>query len=211
MAHKYETGYLKVISDKKILLLEKFINERTPANHRIFFYIMRDLGIRPSEALSLKVGDFNFDSNTVMVEATKQSKTIIRMLPAKLKQRMILHINRYYNIIKKCKGYICFAYGHGATLYHLKYNTIHKDFYDFRKHINEKPFYDKPKKRMYNTTPHTLRAVFITNLNKKIKAKFPDVESARIVQDEIGHKDVATTMRYIRCSNRREILECVLN
>ena len=69
MAHKYETGYLKVISDKKILLLEKFINERTPANHRIFFYIMRDLGIRPSEALSLKVGDFNFDSNNSIIKS----------------------------------------------------------------------------------------------------------------------------------------------
>ena len=44
--------------------------------------------------------------------------------------------------------YICFAYGHGAKSGHLSYNTIHKDFYDFRKENNEIPFYNKPMKKM---------------------------------------------------------------
>lgn len=211
MAHKYETRYLKTIPDWKMELLEKFIIENTGANHRIFFYLMRDLGVRPNEALTLKIEHLNFDYNTVMIEATKQKRTIIRQLPNLLSRRLKNHIKQNKEIINKCNGYICFAYGHGAKLGHLKYNTIHKDFYDFRKLINEKPFYNKTRKIMYNTTPHTLRSYFITKLNQKIKTKYPEVESARIVQDEIGHIDVATTMKYIRCTNRKEILRDVLS
>lgn len=199
MGKRNYTHYHKYITKKEIEELEEYMLKFASPSVRMSFYLMYGLGLRCGEAIRLNIKDIDFENGLANINATKQNKIIQRAIPSKLLLRLKTHCKQYKKKIRHCKGYICFAYGHGAKSPHLCYGTVATHFSRFRKlyDYNNPYFVDKNGKKIYRHATHVLRSYFITNFIKQASEEFGS-NAVRLAQLTIGHKDSSTTMGYIR-------------
>jgi integron integrase len=186
--------------------------------HWIVAGLLYGSGLRLMECLRLRVKDVDFSYRQLTVRNGKGDKDRITMLPAKLKQPLIRHLQKVKVLHEED-----LANGLGAVFlpYALaqKYPNAPKQWgwqYVFpasgrsidprggiqrRHHLSEDAVQKAIRKAINNAriakhgSCHTLRHSFATHL-------LEDGYDIRTVQELLGHKDVKTTMIYTHVLNR---------
>lgn len=123
-----------------------------------------------------------------------------------------IHCKQFKDVIDKCDGYICFAYGHGAKNHYVGYKTISWFFAKFRfEHGYTNPYDTKSGGQpQYRHASHVLRAKRITDFIKEA-SKVHGANAVKLAQQTWGHAEVSTTLRYSRIPNVIESSRDILN
>jgi integrase len=197
--------YEKYISDEERLQILEFAEKQSPSL-RLCVHILDKLGLRVGEAVKIRVNDIDFKNNILRVYAPKQKKVINRIIPNNLMEILKTHIARYAELIKRSDNYICFVYGHGSKNLHIQTNTLNWFFQDFRKTYGYTDPYmiGRDGNPRYRHSSHTFRSRWITEFIKKGSKLGMGAEVLRLVQQEIGHKKIKTTARYVRFFDRED-------
>lgn len=201
-AGRSTTEYNKYITDAECQQILEYADQQS-APVRLAIHLMHKLGIRVSEAITLRVQDVDFKNNIINVVAHKQGKIIPRIVPKSLIDMIFQHVEKNYKDIWASKGYLCYVTrGHYSYGTHISKNTIMWFFKTFRKkHGYEAGYYvRKNGRKMTRFASHVLRSHWITKMMEK-------VQNIRIVQMEIGHAKPETTWRYVRHAERQKIMK----
>lgn len=160
--------------EKSFELIRKLKNLK----HKLLAMIMLDAGLRVSEAISLKLRNFNFKKRLIIVESLKKRGT--------KKNRAIPISNRLYNTLAD--------YIHQNNLSdHHQYMFPNK--HDRSKHITRQAVFVALKRFKFRNTgfanlhPHALRHTFATNLLAN------DTQLVHI-KEMLGHQSYDTTLIY---------------
>ncbi len=182
---------------KKNLRLPKSISETemltliNSPNSRLDFYPLRDkaifelfyaCGLRVSELNTITIHQFNASSEIIRVTGKGQKERIIP-----INQKAITAVNNYLHyerekINKKQEDYLFLSHL-GTKL------TRQGIFYILKKYLIR---LDLPK----HISPHTLRHTFATHL-------LEGGADLRIIQELLGHADIATTQIYTSLSRKK--------
>lgn len=186
--------------------------------HWVVAALLYGSGLRLMECLRLRVKDIDFTYNQIIVRDGKGEQDRITMLPGKLKEPVMRHLQKTKVLHE---GDLAAGYGHVYLPYALarKYPNAPKEWgwqYVFpapqrsndprsgierRHHLSDKAIQKAVKKALQGAgiakhgSCHTLRHSFATHL----------LESGydiRTVQELLGHQDVRTTMIYTHVLNR---------
>jgi integrase/recombinase XerD len=168
--------------------VEKLLNAPRPSaklglRDRAMFELMYASGLRVSEASSLKLSDINFEAGFLRVLG-KGSKE--RIVP--VGKQAVGWLTRYLNEARSAFG---------------KADAIGEVFLSTRgRHLSRKTIWHLIKKYARaagihkNITPHTLRHSFATHL-------LENGGDLRVIQEMLGHADIATTQIYTHVDQRR--------
>jgi integrase/recombinase XerD len=88
-----KTQSLEVDEVKKILRIPN-ISSLTGLMHKALMTLMFTTGMRVGELISLKIGDFNKESGTLIVRANKSNKRLIKNLPKNLAELINLYLDK---------------------------------------------------------------------------------------------------------------------
>ena len=185
-----------------------------PAKNLLIAELLYGAGLRLMELARLRVGDIDFDVNTIFVRSEKGGKDRMTILPSMVKERLKEHLKAVKIIHEDdlAKGYgevrLPEAVGH-------KYPKAGKEWawqYVFpsmrlsvdprngrvsRQHISDTSIQDMIKNALRkaglpkHASVHTLRHSFATHL----LASGVDIHE---IQELLGHKNVETTTIYTR-------------
>ncbi len=192
MARRYETGYLKYITDKEFKQIKKYLNRRESPSLKMCIKIMMVLGIRVGDSISLKRENFTKDFSELAIQIQKTRKIQNRMIPGFLQRELQLFYRQYYRRMKE--GYLFFAdWRNQSKNSHLQRSTINFFFGEMRKELGfiHSYYTCKDGKRLFRISPHTLRHYAAW---RYYQASGYDI---RAVQQLLGHADIRTTSRYI--------------
>lgn len=169
----------KVVSIKEIE--EMLHNNLTPLEH-VIMELLYSCGLRVSELVNLKLNDIDLNSKYVRCFGKGSKERIIPMgetaknvIKEYLPQRELL--TKKYNL--NTKSLLICQNGRQIT---------RQDVYTF--------IHEQGKLIHKNISPHTLRHSFATHL-------LENGADLRVVQELLGHSDVATTQLYTHISKKR--------
>ncbi len=143
--------------------------------HRLLIELLYSTGLRVSEAVNIRVKDLNLDEKIAFVKYGKGKKERF----VKLSNRFITHLISY---TKKKKGQYLFNYK-GKPLTTRQAQRIVKKA-ALKAEITKKVFC------------HALRSTFATHL-------LDSGVDIRLIQELLGHSNLATTERYTKVSKER--------
>jgi len=179
---------------------------------RLVARLMYGTGMRLLEALTLRVGDIDFEYRQITVRSGKGFKDRVTILPDAVKQDLLSHLERVRHLHKRD---IADGFGLAPLPFALarKYPDAPRDWrwqFVFPSRVRSRSAVD-PVVRRWHTSPsdlqraikiagrraqvdrrvstHTLRHCFATHL-------LEDGYDIRTVQELLGHSDVKTTMIY---------------
>lgn len=142
--------------------------------------IMVDCGLRVSEAISLRVKDFNFAKPSLKVNSLKKRKeTAAVELP--MTKRIVLAAAEFWAHVKKkpAENEYMFKAGNGAEGKHIRRETVFEAF------------------KKFGVNPHKLRHTCATKL-------IESGTSLLVVKDILRHSDSRITEVYIHTSEARK-------
>ena len=161
-----------VLTKKEVRKILSVIKNR---KHRLMIALMYAAGLRVSELVNLRVGDFEFEREIGFVRNGKGGKDRFFIIANDLKPELLLWIKE--NSLT-CDSYMF----KGNNNYHLSTQSVLM--------IVKKAA--KKAKLEKNIHPHTFRHTFATHT---IQNKY----SLQSVQNLLGHKNIDTTTRYVHC------------
>lgn len=196
----------------------KRILARLEATHWLIGGLLYGSGLRLMECLRLRVKDIDFTYSQITVRDGKGEKDRVTMLPAKLKQPLVRHLEKVKVLHEQD---LAAGYGEVFLPYALarKYPNAAKQWgwqYVFpaanrsidprsglerRHHLSDQAVQKAMKRAIQkahiakNGSCHTMRHSFATHL-------LEEGYDIRTVQELLGHKDVRTTMIYTHVLNR---------
>ena len=221
-----ELGFITASRAKKnesvpVLLSEQEIMKMLPHFHgitRLMFLLMYGCGLRHKECRRLRIKDICFDEKHIVVRDGKGAKDRITFLPHQtiedLKQQIVRVKRQHEMDLEEGFGEVYLPYA-----LERKYPRAAKEFAwqwvfpsrqrsrdsrsgkIWRHHVSESLFATNFKLALRlckidkNAVPHSLRHSFATHL----LTSGTDIQT---VQELMGHKDVATTMKYIHVMNK---------
>ncbi|MBW8192576.1 integron integrase [Neiella marina] len=180
--------------------------------HQLVAGLMYGGGLRVSEALRLRIKDFDLERNTVFVFRSKGQKDRMTLLPENLKEDIAIQIERVKDIheqdlvdgfgMTSLPASLIKKYGQAAKQLYWQYlfpsttRCEHPyDGYTCRHHIHQTSFRKALKKAVERAnipkrvTSHTFRHSFATRM-------LETGHDIRVVQELLGHDDVKTTQIY---------------
>jgi len=189
--------------------------------YRVIGQLLYGSGIRISEALGLRVKDFDFDRRLIQVQDSKGGKSRFVPLPASLVDRLkqevrsreLVHeddtirgqasvylpyalTRKYPNAHKEFKWQYLFAsHKFSRDPRSAKSHRHHLHSSTFAKHLRCSVVGAKLRKHV---TSHTFRHSFATHL-------LQSGTDIRTIQELLGHKDIQTTMIYTHVLNRDDV------
>lgn len=162
--------------------IETLLNEKLTLTEKLTMELLYSCGFRVSELVNLKINDIELSSKYIRCFGKGSKERIVpigetakQILEEYLEYRVML-LDKYNNSSKKL---IILDSGREVT---------RQDVYKFIRKQGE-----KLNKRI---SPHTLRHTFATHL-------IENGADLRIVQELLGHSDVATTQLYTHISKKR--------
>lgn len=162
--------------------IETLLNEKLTLTEKLTMELLYSCGFRVSELVNLKINDIELSSKYIRCFGKGSKERIVpigetakQILEEYLEYRAML-LDKYNNSSKKL---IILDSGREVT---------RQDIYKFIRKQGE-----KLNKRI---SPHTLRHTFATHL-------IENGADLRIVQELLGHSDVATTQLYTHISKKR--------
>ncbi|GAF80145.1 unnamed protein product, partial [marine sediment metagenome] len=155
--------------------IKRMIDITKNKKHRLLIEILYSTGLRVSEAVNMRVKDINLEEKIAFVKYGKGKKERF----VKLSNRFITHLNSY---LKKKKGTYIFSYK-GKPLSTRQAQRIIKKA-ALNAEITKKVFC------------HALRSSFATHL-------LDSGADIRLIQELLGHSNLATTERYTKVSKER--------
>jgi integrase/recombinase XerD len=170
--------FLSAREESEFLTGVKSLNQ---PKYYLLALIMLDTGARVSQAISLRVKDFNFTKPTVFIKRMKnRGKDEVREMP--LTRRIVEATAEYWANLKKkpAESDYMFKAGNGA-----------------KGHIGREAVWDAFKK--FGVNPHKLRHTCATKLIER-------GESLLVVKDFMMHSDSRVTEVYIHTSEERKRL-----
>ena len=186
--------------------------------NRLIAHLMYGTGLRLSECLGLRVQDIDFQTHTIIVRDGKGEQDRVTMLPRKLKELLVVHLERIRRIHERD---LLEGWGRVVMPYALdrKYPNAAAEWrWQFifpqerrwtapvtgnqgRHHVDETIVQRAVRQAVVRTgmtkraTTHSFRHAFATHL-------LEDGYDIRTVQELLGHKSVKTTMIYTHVLNR---------
>lgn len=162
--------------------IETILNENLNKRERVIVELLYGCGLRVSELVNLKVNDFDIKAKYLQTTG-KGSKDRIVPLGSKAISAIKDYMQERDFTLKKfridTKNLLVNEHGK---------NLSRQDVYNFIK--------EQGKKIHKHISPHTLRHSFATHL-------LENGADLRIVQELLGHSDVATTQLYTHISKKR--------
>ena len=162
--------------------IETILNENLNKRERVIVELLYGCGLRVSELVNLKVNDFDIKAKYLQTTG-KGSKDRIVPLGSKAISAIKDYMQERDFTLKKfridTKNLLVNEHGR---------NLSRQDVYNFIK--------EQGKKIHKHISPHTLRHSFATHL-------LENGADLRIVQELLGHSDVATTQLYTHISKKR--------
>ncbi len=148
--------------------------------HKLMIELMYSSGLRLSELVKLRVGDFEFSKNYGWVRKGKCNKDRLFIIAKGLKEKLKLHINQN-------------GLSYNSCLFPGRKGHIHqRTIQEIVKKASKKAGIQK------NVHPHTLRHSFATHL-------IEDGYDVASVQSLLGHGSAETTMTYVHMASPRMI------
>lgn len=157
------------------LEIEKIISSIANEKHRLLIALAYGAGLRVSEAINLKIKDFNLGELTIHIKEAKGKRDRITVLPEKLK------LNLSNLISGRDKNEYIFRSERGGKI---------------TERTAQKIFENALKKTGINkeATFHSLRHSFATHL-------LENGVDVRYVQELLGHQNIRTTQIYTQVTN----------
>lgn len=159
--------------------IKTLLNATTNRKHKLLLEMMYSSGLRVSEAVSLKVDSLNFNEKIGKVRGKGNKDRLII-----LSNSAINHIERYLHWREKKK--IQSEYLFHSNKDHTQPLTVRQA----QKIIKDIANKSGLKKRIFC---HALRSSFATHL-------LESGTDIRIIQELLGHNNIATTERYVKVS-----------
>ena len=186
--------------------------------HWVVAGLLYGSGLRLMECLRLRIKDIDFTYGQVIVRDGKGEKDRVTMLPAKLKQPLMRHLQKVKVVhdedLRAGYGEVFLPYAlarkypNAPKLWGWQYvfpaakrSNDPRSGKERRHHFSEDAIQKAVKSAIHksriskNGSCHTLRHSFATHL-------LEDGYDIRTVQELLGHKDVKTTMVYTHVLNR---------
>jgi integron integrase len=186
--------------------------------HWLIAGLLYGSGLRLMECLRLRVKDVDFNYGQITVRDGKGEKDRVTMLPAKLKQPLMRHLQKVKLLHDEdlASGYgdvflpyaLARKYPNAPKLYAWQYvfpaakrSVDPRTGFERRHHLSETTIQKAVKNAIRKThiskngSCHTFRHSFATHL-------LEEGYDIRTVQELLGHKDVKTTMIYTHVLNR---------
>jgi site-specific recombinase XerD len=170
------------------LIKDNHLPTRYPCRDKAIFELLYATGIRCSELVSITLNDINFDEKT------------IRVMGKGRRERIVLFGSKAMQMLKKYLAIERPALAKDTSRLHLFLNcgggplttrSVQRIFEMFRRflHIDR------------NLTPHKIRHSFATHL-------LHEGVDLRVIQELLGHKNLATTEIYTHISNQQLAQMC---
>ena len=162
--------------------IETILNQNLSALEQVIVELLYGCGLRVSELVNLKINNFDLNSKYLQCLGKGSKERIVPLGSKAIKAIKIYMPKRDFILQKKridTKFLLINENGRKFTRQDA-YNFIHSQGEKIHKHIS----------------PHTLRHSFATHL-------LENGADLRIVQELLGHSDVATTQLYTHISKKR--------
>lgn len=190
---RYETGYIKYLTDDEFKKIKQYVEKLQSPSMRMCLKVLMYLGLRSSEAIALKRQNFNKNFSKLVYTMLKSRKVKERHVPAFLRHELAAYHRQWHH---RCiDGFLFFSsYRNQSKGSHIKRSSIGLKFRDMRRKLGLLQSYYTTKNgiTLHRISPHTLRHYA---LYKYYKAAGNDLIAAR---DIIGHVKVETTAKYIK-------------
>ena len=169
--YKKESKLPSVLNKSEI---KDIIDITTNPIHKLIIQLLYSGGLRVSEVVNLKPGDFDIERNVLLVRQGKGAKDRITLLSQTLQNDILKHLLK-----NNPKSYF-FESNRGG-----KYS---------KRTIEEIVSQNAKKVLVKKVTPHTLRHSFATHL-------LENGTDIRYIQKLLGHKNLRTTQIYTHVAN----------
>lgn len=164
-------------------LLNLKITDEFSIRNKAMLELMYATGVRVSELVNLKIHDIDLDMALIKTMGKGSKERIIPMGDYALYYVKDYILNHRSNMLKKEYNDYLFINNHGKQM-------TRQGFFKILKKIAQEQGIQK------NFSPHTLRHSFATHL-------LNHGADLRIIQELLGHSDIATTQIYTHISNKK--------
>ena len=207
-----ETGYIKYITNEEFLRVEQFVDAIESPSMRHCYYMLMYVGIRTSEAISLRRSDFDQGFTRVRFRLKKRKGNHIteRKIPSFLSARLHTYYQTYHHMM--VDGHLFFStWRNQSKNPHLTRTTIRYKAQQMRQALGMEDTYFRRKdsKELHRLSPHTLRHYAIWKVF---------VASGRCIittRDIFDHVKAETTAKYCRSldalEREQEIMEAAFS